>query len=313
MGYPSAVERQLEVAERIRKQAYEGTPPEDTSPIDTPPEERHEAPPEPDYKKLYEEEKQRRMTLEGKYNAEVPELARSNRLLADQLADLKADISALRAERREPPPKPDEDDIAFDEQFPEVSKAMNKRIGRELSKRDTEIRTLREENAQLRSGISTVERRVERTEGAGFDEAMDRLVKDGDWRSMNSNGSEFLRWCNSEKVAGHSRYALMKASYDAGDYVAVASHFNDYIKAKNPGRPAEEPNDKENVGLPKPGSAATPPKGAIPEDKKPITRSFVKVTLKDIALGKYKNNPKRRKELEDMINDKQAKGLIIDG
>ena len=323
MGYPRAVERQAELSEKIRKQAYEAKPPidGDTPLVETDLDEHHEDPPpdETDYKALYEEEKQRRTTLEGKYNAEVPDLIRSNKELAGQVADFRTDLSALRAEREKqpPPPEPDEAEYqALSTQFQDepLTKLTKMELRREIKSRDTKIEKLEDRLAKLESRSSSVERRVERTEGQGFEQAMDQLVdKRGNWRVMNKQGSEFLQWAASDLIAGHPRYDLMMASYNKGDFKAVSEHFNEFIKIKNPGKPHEIPADEENLGLPKPGEHGKPPVDKTQEDKKPITRSFVKTTLKDIALGRYRNNPKERQRLSALIDDKQSKNLIVDG
>jgi len=161
-----------------------------------------------------------------------------------------------------------------------------------------------------------VTRRVEKTEGQGFEKEMDTLVdKRGNWRLMNAPGSEFLKWAGTKKIAGHFRYDLMMASYRGEDYPAVAEHFNAFIAEKNPPKKDTELEiEEENLGLPKPGSHGKPPvDGQKLEDKKTITRSFVKKTMKDIAVRKYANDPKEKARLIAMIDDKTAKGLIVDG
>jgi hypothetical protein len=322
MGIPSAVARQAELSEQIRKEAYEKKPKEEleTDPLETPPIEEEppiEEPPVkgPDYQALYEEEKQRRMTLEGKYNSEIPDLIQSNRAFAEQIADLKTEISGLK--KKEPPlPEPDEAEFAaLQEQFPEVTKLTAIQLRREISKKDQKILLLEGRLEKLEAGVTTVTRRVERTEGQGFEKEMDTLVdKRGNWRQMNTPGSEFLKWVGTEMIHGHSRYDLMTSSYQRQDFKAVASHFNDFIAMKNP-KKKEEVEEEENLGLPKPGSHGRPPVDDKKlEDKKTITRSFVAKTLKDIALKqKYKNDPKEAKRLQALIDDKQAKGLIVDG
>jgi len=326
MGMPAAVLRQAELAEKIRKEAYENQPPEDPS-RETPPIETPDPDPEPpaneglDYKALYEEEKQRRLTLEGKYNSEVPELIRQNKALADDLTTIKVEISSLKAEKGKVPepavPDPDEGELeSLREQYPEVAKMSEIQLRRVLKERDKKIASLEERLNKIESGFTSVERRVQKTEVDGFSKEMDRLVdKRGSWREMNTQGSEFLRWANVNMIAGHSRYDLMMSSYAKGDFKAVAEHFNEFIKVKNPGTAQEIPDDEGNLGLPKPNSGGgTPPKDKTAEDKKkPITRSYVKKTLTDIAVGKYKKDPKKEAQLKAEIDEKAAKGLIIDG
>jgi hypothetical protein len=328
MAIPSAVARQAELSERIRKQAYEGKPSvdpsEETPPVETDPEERHEEHPEerheePDYRVLYEEEKQRRLTLEGKYNAEVSFLTQSSKEFAAQVADLKADISELRAEKRKEPPQPEPDEAEYQSlvtQFQDepLTKLTKMEMRREIKTRDAKISTLEDRLSKLETRSVSVERRVERTEGQGFDQAMDQFVdKRGDWRAMNKQGSEFLQWAANRMISGHPAYDLMMGSYRKSDFKAVAEHFNDFIKEKNPKKPQDTPNDEESLGLPKPGAGGKPPANKGQEDKKPITRSFVKETHKAIALGAYKNNPKEKARLLALMDDKMSKGLIIDG
>jgi hypothetical protein len=318
MAIPSVVARQAEISEQIRKDAYEKKPTEEEAVetvIETPPiEEPIEKPPEDDWKGKHDR-------LYGQYS----EVIAINKGLAEDSANLRTEISSLRAEinalktTKEPPPPepgPDEEELSLTEQFPEVSKLTDKKVKREIEKRDRTIAELRRDVEVLKTGVTTVSKRVERTEGQGFEREMDTLVdKRGNWRQMNTPGSEFLKWCGTEKIHGHFRYDLMIASYQREDFPAVAEHFNDFIAMKNPKKKGEEIIEgEENLGLPKPGTGGKPPKDdKALEDKKPITRTFVKNTLKDIALRKYKNNPKEAERLKKLIDDKQAKGLIIDG
>jgi hypothetical protein len=318
MGTPSVVTRQAELSERIRKEAYEKKPTEEVveTIVETPPIEEPiiEKPPEDDWKAKHDK-------LYGQYS----EVIAINKGLAEDSANLRTDISTLRAEinalkiTKEPPlPEPDEAEFtSLKEQFPEVSKLSEIQLRREISKRDQKIGLLEERLGKLEAGVSTVTRRVERTEGQEFEKEMDTFVdKRGNWRQMNAPGSEFLKWCGTEKIHGHIRYDLMMASYQRGNFPAVSGHFNDFIAMKNPKKKGEEEiiEGEENLGLPKPGTGGKPPKDdKALEDKKTITRSFVKNTLKDIALRKYRSNPKEEKRLKDLIDDKTAKGLIIDG
>ena len=323
MGIPSAVARQAELSEEIRKQAYEKKPieekPVETEQVETQPEEVPEEkpivekPPEDDWKSRHDR-------LYGQYS----EVIAINKGLAEDSANLRAEISTLRAEmnalktKEPPPPEPDEAEYtSLKEQFPEVSKMNEIQLKREISKRDQKIGSLEERLAKLETGVSTVTRRVERTEGQGFEQQMDALVdKRGNWRQMNAPGSEFLKWTGTEMIHGHPRYDLMMSSYNRGDFKAVSEHFNDFIAMKNPPQRGKEVviEGEENLGLPRPGSHGKPPVDDKAEDKKTITRSFVKKTLTDIALRKkYLNNPKEAERLKAYINDKTAKGLIVDG
>lgn len=321
MTIPGVVARQAELSEQIRKEAYEKKPTEEkveTDLLETPPiEEPEKKPP------VEEPPKEDWKTIHDKLYGQYAEVIAINKGLAEETANLRSKISDLRAETnalkaKEPTqPEPDEQEFAsLKEQFPEVSKMNEIQLKREISKRDKNISALEERLGKLEAGVTTVTRRVDRTEGQGFEQQMDTLTdKRGNWRQMNAPGSEFLKWCGTEMSHGHSRYDLMMSSFQRGDFRAVAGHFNDFVAMKNPPKKGkEEVIEEENVGLPRPGSHGKPPedKNQI-DDKKTITRSFVKNTLKDIALRKYKNNPKEEKRLKDLIDDKTGRGLIIDG
>jgi hypothetical protein len=330
MGTPSVVQRQAEISERIRKEAYEVKPTDkvDTDIIETLSPEEEEA----EKQRLDDEAEKERLAKEvdwkGKHDAlygQYSEIVSINKALAEESANLRADISVLRTElnalktKEPPPPEPDEAEFtSLQEQFPEVTKLSAIQLRREISKRDTKISLLEERLGKLEAGVSTVTRRVEKTEGQGFEKEMDTLVdKRGNWKQMNTPGSEFLKWVGTERIHGHLRYDLMTSSYQRGDFPAVAEHFNDFIAMKNPPKKKNEEEiveGEENLGLPKPGSSFKPPKDdKALEDKRTITRTFVKNTLKDIALRKYRSNPKEAERLKKLIDDKTAKGLIVDG
>lgn len=329
MAIPSAVERQAELSEKIRKDAYEKKPIEE-KPVETGQVETLSPEEEAEKQRLAQEEAERQRLAnqedwKGKHDrlyGQYSDVIAINKSLAEDSANLRTEISTLRTEinalKKEPPsPEPDEAEFtSLKEQFPEVSKMNEIQLKREISKRDQKIGSLEERLAKLESGVDTVSRRVAKTEGQGFEQQMDTLVdKRGNWRQMNSPGSEFLKWVGREKVAGHFRGALMESSYNQGDFVAVAGHFNDFITMKNPPKKGnEEVIEDENLGLPRPTSHGKPPvDDKVAEDKKTITSSFVKKTMKDIATRKYENNPKEKARLIALMDDKTAKGLIVPG
>lgn len=161
--------------------------------------------------------------LQGKYNAEVPDLAA-------RLRTLEADL----AEAKRKPPEPvrllTEDDV---NNFGPEQVEIARKIVREVQ--SEEIQQLQDEIAQLKAGQSQLSNNVSVNSRTGYLDALDRRFgpqKGEDkpyWRVVNER-PDFLAWLGEmDPVAGRTRMDGLKEADAQCDVERVSAIFNTFL------------------------------------------------------------------------------------
>lgn len=279
------------------------TPPDPNAPPDTPPDPNAPpvtppaTPPEPEYSK------EAYLTLQGKYNAEVPRLY-------SEIAGLKIKMAEMVQQKIVPaapaaPPVPEEE--------PASIKYMRK----ELPEFEGAVTFLANKIAEekLTAKLKDIDGRVEHVEATTVETAgnifykyLDDNVKN--WRAIN-NDPGFLNWLNEpDRYSGMTKGQLLQGSYNKFDGISVANFFNDYITAKNPtSAPAAPPAPDVNKFTHTPPGSTTPPTAPPPEET--MSRGDVKKFYDDVASGKYRFKPEDMKKMEEKINRLSLAGKIV--
>ena len=283
-----------------------GTPPSDpNAPPVTPPEPAPSvvppvtppaAPPEPDYSK------EAYLTLQGKYNAEVPRLY-------SEIADLKirmAEMVQSHVAPAPPAPAPPEDEPAsikyMRKELPEFEGAVTFLATKIADEK------LAAKLKEIDGRVGQVEATTTETAGNIFYKYLDDNVKN--WRAIN-NDPGFLNWLSQQdRYTGAQKSQLLQGAYNRFDGITVANFFSDYVKEKSPATPpAAPPAPDITKFVATPPGTTTPPAAPPPEET--MSRGDVKKFYDDVAAGKFRFKPDDMKKTEEKINRLSLAGKII--
>jgi len=270
MSLPTAVKNQLkQIEEKYGDTSEETTdvdepkepevseePKEEFAPVEAPPEKQDEG----DFKQLYEEERQRYLSLRGKFNAMVPSLQKrdeeSSRRIAqleselasrpqpnDEIEKLRADIADIRKEnaelKKQPEPVQDTEIDALAREYGEDDPIVTKMRSMEkmLSSFQQHVQTL---ESQL-SGVSGYVEQTKQAEttNAKVNSMMQKVNKalngTADITTLNEDPA-FIQWL-SIRDHGHyqNRQQILNDAFHAGEVGAVCEMINLYISETDTG------------------------------------------------------------------------------
>ena len=181
--------------------------------------------------------------LQGKYNAEVPDLAA-------RLRTLEADLEEARRKPAEPVKLLTEDDV---HNFGVEQVEIARKIVREVQ--SEEIQQLQDEIAQLKAGQSQLSNNVSVNSRTAYLDALDRRFgpqaagEQPYWRVVNER-PDFLEWlAEMDAVAGRTRMDGLKDADAQCDVERVATIINTFLGGNSAPRAksqAEIPNARIN-------------------------------------------------------------------
>jgi len=157
-------------------------------------------------------------TLNGKYTAEVPRLAASNKELQAQLQRIQKQLDDLKnAKPKEALVKPEE----VQEYGEPLVDLMRRAAREELSSKDSEIE-------DLRSRLESFEFTSTKNTELGFYEKLNALVPE--WSEINDD-KDFHSWLDQyDDLAGQRRQDLLAEEEGVKDAARVANFFNAWKK-----------------------------------------------------------------------------------
>lgn len=225
----------------------EAPEPETPEPLGTPPETQpvYVAPPQP----ADDTWRQRYLTLEGKYKAEVPRLHAEVRELKASLETAIAKMSAAPAPEKPAPAKSklvtDKDAETFGSDLIDLIKRQAQELvsEREVALNEV-VKELRAENASLKANVTSVTKTQEATAQEAYVAQLTALVPD--WETVNRDQG-FLTWLEGQDpLSGLARQALIDNAYQQLDAKRTAVIFNAW-KGLQPAQPPAPPQPKPEV------------------------------------------------------------------
>lgn len=318
MSIPTAVEEAGKRADEIWKQVYEpkpektGEPPEGEPAPEEKVEPDHKAPekkvepepkpgePEPapqeDYKHKYE-------VLQGKYNAEVPQMA-------FQLAEANRKINELQKqaievqkpkEEPKPPEKPVENEKlkSFQQEYPDMVEPITL-IAKSMI--EETINKLNEKISKIDESVGKVNQNLEKSDKERFLISLDADSEIGkEWRKINEDQA-FIEWLQEpDRYTGVKKHDLLMNAWNKMNTESTSNFFKDF-KASKTSPPSTE-------GIPKETNKSQdvhPPRGAksqgVPkEEGNPVTPEELTKFYKDVVDGKWKGKEKEASAEEERL------------
>lgn len=279
-----------------------------------------------------EDWKQKFLTLQGKYDAEVPGLNAELRTIRRELAQAQAQIEGLR-KAPEPAPAPvvDNDPDAqpltkeeIEDLGPDLVRYVN-RMAKVVAK-DT-VAKLTGEITKLRNTVDAVTGTVGKVETNQLFVQLDKELGQ-DWRKQNDDPGFNLWLRQIDPFTGVSRQTLLDNAVLAKDTGRVVALFRGYTApavASSPAPAAPAPSPAMGKGTPTPprspletlvmpgtargGPAPTP----ATNEPVPVRESEISRFNDDIARGKYRGREAAFKEVQARITDAISRGTVIPG
>jgi hypothetical protein len=265
---------------------------------DTPPAASEPSPPtgQEDYKAKFEEERQKFLTLQGKYNSEVPQMAYKIADLSRRIEDLTSKLTKAAEPPRQPIPptqvitralESNPKIKAFKDEFPDVFEGVSAVVNDVIA----------QSNQGIRDEITQVRKETKEEAERRFWREIDRDFPE--WRKLNRD-PEFLAWLDeAEPYSGITKQELLEKAHKECNAVEAVKFFKDFTKLKNPPPPPADPTKGkgqdalEQVGLPRGGKGppAPPPAGMV-------TRADITKFYEDVRRGKWKGREAEKKKEE---------------
>lgn len=315
---PKAVQRQVEAAEALLAESnkpVEPTAPETPSAPDPAPAAEQVVPPAPDaapapVKPAPTEEtwESRYKSLQGLFNARIPELQGQNKELATKLQAVMERLDTLTKQPPAPTDAPqktvvDPKDVEnFGQDLVEMVQRQTQAVLTSVAGRlDGVVKDFEKRLAAVEQALKGTTQTVAVTAEEVFFTKLAAQVPD--WEQINAD-ERFLAWlAEVDPVYGQPRQAALSAAQQAMDVGRVVAVFNAF-KALLPQKPKTDPLAKQVS--PKSNASAPP----APTEKPVITQQQVQAFYHDVATGKYRGRDAEVQQLEQMINEAMAEGRI---
>ncbi len=196
-----------------------------------------------------EDWKQKYLTLEGKYKAEVPALHTSLAALRNQLQEAQTRIKTLEEEKANPPEgekkeeaKEKEEEIdpavkTLKEEYPDIFDAVQKMMGPKKEK----------EKEKEKEKTPAPERKAENTPGDARSTMIFFLNRDvPEYREINHD-PEFIASLQAPDpiTPGMTKNERLQQAWDANDFTTVIGYFRDFKASKSSKSNPEPGKEKE--------------------------------------------------------------------
>lgn len=278
-------------------------PPETTTVVEQPKADPPPAPKaEPTRDAAYWE--QRARSIQGKYDAEVPQLAAQLRAGSNRIAELERQVNELtvRLQTAKTAPQP---------KAPEIAPEDEETYGRDFiekvrtwtggtSQSPAELQELREELIRLKGQVAqSSTQQTRQTVQAQLDSRVPN------WKEIN-NDPAFIGWLSHvDPFSGNIRHEMLKNAYESGDAYRTLAFFEAFIAeqtATGAGSPPSHTAQPAAAQVPladlvAPGRGRPANPGAQPE-KRIWTQPQIKAFYNDCAAGKYRHNEAERNRIE---------------
>jgi len=258
---------------------------------------------------------QKYKTLQGMYNAEVPQLrntVQEQTQKINQFEQLLATMNQQQAQAQQQPVAPQklvtEKDV---EEYGDSIDIMRKVSKEEIGSMANEIQALRAQVSQMNQNtvpqVQQLANKVTDTQEQMFWSEINSLVPD--WQNINEQ-ADFQSWLlEVDPLSGITRQAYLEDAQRKFDAPRVASFFttwsglngNDAQQVKTANQ-----NELQQQVSPKKGRS----QGSVPPQKRTYTTADIGKFYEDIRKGKYKGRDEERANMERDIFAAQQEGRI---
>jgi len=295
------------------EEVIEGQAPVEGEPPAEPPAEPKEEPADDD-----DSWKHKFLSMQGRYNAEVPKLRSQINSMSGEIRNLNNLLASLQKSEPAAPPTPaapspiesskslitPEELAEYGPEFVDIVSRITKQATAAYEK---EINDLKGQLKQVGTQITL--------------SARDQMMKDltdevPNWDEINVS-EEFIKWLAlPDPYSGAIRHEMLRSAFGRNDSTRVINFFKGFLAetaatapaAKEPG-PAEPKTPLRNLAAPgRAKSTAAPP--SAPAEKPSFTASQIQKFYSDKALGKYRGREAEAKKLEADIFAAQQEGRI---
>lgn len=332
MALPAPIQAQLDAAnatlEQINKPAHppadlnalaaeppeppqEPEPQEPTPPTEPSPEPSPPSPPQPQPPSNDATWEQRFKTLQGLFNAKVPELQGQVKTLESELQQAISRLNAATEATKTPPPDPLQsrehtaDVEAFGSDLVEmVQRVIDRKAAPALHEAQTQLQALATRVTQLEDSLKGTSQAVVASAEDRFFDRLTNLVPD--WEQINADEA-FLAWlAEVDPVYGQPRQAALAAAQQAMDAGRAAAVFKAFASLRQ-ATPKTPPAVDKQVS-PK-ASAATPP--PQPANKPILTEKQIAEFYDAKRRGHYRGKEAEAARIEQVINLAIAEGRVV--
>jgi len=319
MALPKQVQAELDAAELIEQQLAQSQPPADDAPADPPAADPPE-PPAPEATPVAVEPsaeeltfKQRYLSLQGMYNAEVPRLNAQVRELTQKVNELTA--AAAPAPKVEAPAAPaqslitDADVEAYGADLIELMKRSAQETARA---HDARLAQLEAENAHLKAQVGGVAEQQSMSQRQSYLAQLAGSVPD--YVEVNADQG-FLDWLlETDPLSGVVRQAYLDDAFARFDVTRTAALFDAYKAgsrpATTPASRAPQARSRELQSQIAPGTARASAAATPSNAAKSWSMAEVQSFYTDVAKGKYKGQETEQLRIEAEIDLAMAQGRL---
>jgi len=261
----------------------------------------------------YEELLQKYRSLQGTYNAQVPQLRAENKQLSTRLTQMEQLIATIQAQ----PPQPaapaangliTEKDVAeYGDSIEVMRRAARAEVQQELSE-------LRQVVAQLQGSVVPQVQRVVERQALSSEQAFWRELAATvpDWREINAD-KNFHDWLlEVDPLTGLNRQTYLDDAQNQLDVQRVAAFFHQWRQVSGTAAQETRPNPVDELTrqvAPGRGRSAAP--AATPNAPKTYTPQEVSKFYDDVRKGLYKGREQERGQIERDIFAAQREGRIV--
>jgi len=331
MQLPSAVTKAAKKSEVLQKQLKEGKPqdPAGTTPVNgTPPDNRDTLPlqvdpqtpapnadtpqtPQPGEEETF---KQKYLTLQGKYNAQVPGLQQEVRNLNQSMSELQEQIKESANQPQNPQDTVEGKDSQLD---PEVFKEYGDDFGaliETIQGLQNQNQSLTDQVKKLSGDVTQTKESQEQKDNADYNvymgqvrEKLTALGSDFDALNTDPRFLNYLRQYSDNE--SESRFTKLQRAEAQRNVLTTMDIFKEYLGNKTPD-PQPPPITPPNIQPPTTptGADITPPQE---QSTKQWTRAGIKEFYADKTAGKFKGNEEKATALEQDIFLAQKQGRIL--
>lgn len=304
---PSAVQRQVEDAERIERELY-GDPQQPAAPAEPvieppaepavpqgPAEPAVQVPAQEVAEPVSENWQARFKTLQGKYNAEVPRLHEQLREAMSHIAELRANAQQVEPQKPEQPSVSKEDEETFGSDLIDlVRRVVRVEVGQLAA-------AMEREAAVIKENVGRVQEQVSETEYDRYLGKVTRLYPD--WEKVNETDG-WKQWlAQFDPILGATRQEGLNAAARALDVERTVAFFEAY--AANLPKPQAVPAPQVQV-VPR-AQQATPTPART--NKRFYTQTEIAQMLDPRNLRRL--SAERQREIEREIDEAVAEGRIL--
>lgn len=245
-------------------------------------------------------------SLQGRFNALVPELQNQVKTLQSDLQTAIERLNAAAETKKKPEPVEPTVDPADVETFGADMVDMVKRVAERMfggvaREMQTQAADLTDRIARLEEALQGTSKAVAATAEERFYDRLAELVPE--WEKINVDPA-FLAWLGEDDPIHGPRQNALQQAHQALNVNRTAAVFKAFLSTV-PQAPKSSAVDKQVS--PQASAATTPP---APTNKPILTQKQVTDFYASVRRGEYRSRPDEQRRIEQIINEALAEGRI---